>query len=224
MKKIVIVLAIMSFWTNSVQAQKNEEPGLHKVELGVRLMPTFSAFKMTNSSGGEVATQVTLGYGIGGMIGYNITKNVGIQAEIIYNSLSQKFKDESYNRQINVKYVNIPLMISLNTNKAKAINFNMVLGPQLGLNLGSSVTTSGGSSDTLTTVWQAKQSDFGFAYGAGLEFMVNPAHTLRLGIGYRGVYGFVNISEAAQSTSNTYTIQKANVKTNSAYLGIAFLF
>ena len=202
-------------------------PSFHVVEFGFRFMPTFSSFDMQTSSGGTVKGEVTLGYGTGAVMGFNFSNHVGVQGEIIYNSLSQKYKDQGLQREINVRYINIPLLLSLNTNKSNPVNLNMVLGPQFGLNIGSSIKSSSGSSaDTLTTVLSTKKSDFGFSYGAGLEFMLNSTKSIRLDVGFRGVYGLVNINNTNQSSDqNTYYIlNRATVRTNSVYMGFTFLF
>jgi opacity protein-like surface antigen len=233
MKKSFIISSVM--WLSLVTAVNAQDsmkvagppPSFPVVEFGFRFMPTFSSFDMQTSSGGTIKGEVTLGYGVGGMLGFNFSNHVGIQGEVIYNSLSQKYKDQGLQREINVRYINVPLLLSLNTGKGNPVNLNMVLGPQFGLNIGSSIKGSSGSStDTLTTVLAAKTSDLGFAYGAGVEFMLNSTRSIRLGIGFRGVYGFVNISNTNQSSDpNTYYIlNRATIRTNSAYLGIAFLF
>ena len=200
---------------------------LNIVEFGVRFMPTFSSFNMKTSSGGTIKAEATLGYGVGALLGVNFTNHIGIQGEVIYNALSQKYVDQNLNREIKISYVNVPLLLSLNTNKAKRINLNVVFGPQFGFNVGSSISGSSGSaSDTLQSVLAIKKSDFGFAYGAGLEFALNPLHTIRLDLGFRGVYGFVNISNTNAATQNKsyYFLDQATVKTYSGYLGITFLF
>lgn len=196
---------------------------LHRLELGFRFMPTFSAFDMQTSSGGTVKGEVTLGYGIGGMLAFNFTNHIGIQGEVIYNSLSQKYVDQGTEREIKLKYVNIPLMLSLNTNKTKRVNLNAVFGPQLGLNIGSSVASS---SDTLTTVLSVKKSDFGFAYGAGVGIALNELRSIRLDMGFRGVYGLVNISNTQDpsSSGSYYILNRANVRTRSVYVGVSLLF
>lgn len=224
-KKTVIVMSIISlFLYTAVKAQ--ELSPLQRVELGIRFMPTFSSFDLKTNSGSTVRGDVTLGYGVGAMMGLNISEHVGLQAEVIYNSLSQKFKDQDLQREINVRYVNIPLMLSLNTGTSKTVNLRVVLGPQIGLNMGSSISGSGTSSDTLKTVIAVKKSDFGFAYGAGLGFALNSSHSIRLDIGFRGVYGFVNISDNTQTTTSDsyYVLNRAVVRTKSAYIGITFLF
>ena len=233
MKKSVTTICLMyCSLISTIKAQETAnvmmaQPSFHRVEFGVRFMPTFSSFNMQTSSGGTVKGDVTFGYGIGALMGFNFSNHVGIEGEIIYNSLSQKYKDQNLQREINIRYINVPLLLSLNTGKSKPVNLNVVFGPQFGLNVGSSISGTGGStSDTLKTVIAIKRGDFGFAYGAGLEFALNSLRTIRLDLGFRGVYGFVNISNTNQTTVTNvyYMLDRAAVRTNSAYVGITFLF
>lgn len=232
LKNYGIICAMLFISAASVQAQEVAPaaiptPSLHRVEFGFRFMPTISAFKMKNDSGGTVKGEATLGYGIGAMAALNFTSHYGIQGEIIYNSLSQKYKDQNLEREIHVRYLNIPLLFSLNTGKTKPVNLNVVLGPQLGFNMGSKINkTGGGGSDTVTYVLATKRSDLGVAYGAGLEFMLNETRTMRLDLGFRGVYGLVNVSknEPPANNESVYIVNQAKVRTKSAYIGLSFLF
>lgn len=201
-------------------------PDFHRVEFGFRFMPTVTAFKMKTSDGGTVQGQATLGFGIGGALGINFTNHIGVQAEIIYNSYSQKYKDLNMDRTMKVKYVNFPLLLSLNTGKSKPVNLNFVVGPQVGYNIGSSVQTAGASgTDTLTAVVVTKKADVGFAYGAGLEFALNELRTIRLDIGFRGVYGLLDIQPTTGIDSRSFNIIGSNnIKTYSGVIGISFLF
>jgi Outer membrane protein beta-barrel domain len=232
-KSISVSLLAFLFFITTLKAQDSmnnvggEEFPFHVVELGFRFMPTFSSFKMQTSSSGEtVKSQVTLGYGAGALVALNFSRHIGIQGEVIYNSLSQKYKDQGLQHKINIRYINIPLLLSLNTGKSKPVNLNLVVGPQLGLNVGSSISASANPSDTVVAVLVVKKNDWGFAYGAGLEFLINKARTIRLDLGFRGVYGFVNISNTNQrSTSGVYyPLDQATVNTKSGYVGLTFLF
>lgn len=221
---VLIGLMSLSFGSH-LKAQETAD--LHRVEFGFRFMPTISAFNMQTSSGGTIKGEATLGYGFGAALGFNFTKHVGMHTEVIYNSLSQKYKDQDLDREFNVRYINIPLLISFNTGKSNPVNLSIVAGPQLGLNIGSSIRGSGGSnSDTLTAVLTTKKGDFGFAYGAALEFALNETRTIRMDIGFRGVYGFANISDTKPTTTNDsyYILDRATVRTNAGYLGFTFLF
>lgn len=206
---------------------KDERPDLKHGEFGIRYMPTFSSLALRTYNGEVIQGQLTMSHGYGIMMGLNFSKNVGLQAEINYNEISQKYKDRGLERQVSVSYLNIPVMLSLNTDKTAPVNLNFVAGPQFGLNVGSSVKTSGSASaDTLKATVGVKQGDVGFAYGAGLEFALNKAHTLRLDAGFRGFYGFVDMSASNTSQNpDTYNILvKAARKTYGGYLGLTFCF
>lgn len=195
-----------------------------KAVVGFRFMPTISSLKLQTSSGGTVKSQAVLGFGIGGVVGFNFTEHVAVQAEIMYNSLSQKYKTTNEENQINLKYINVPVLLSLNTGRYNPINANVVLGPQVGFSIGSSLSSSG--SDTAQAVLAVRKSDFGFAYGAGVDFGLNPKKSFRLAIGFRGVYGLFDIASTNQSTSNNsyYIVDKSNIQTYAAYVGVNFLF
>ncbi len=230
MKKIIISITALCF-SLGVTAQETSAPSeaseFHLVEFGFRFMPTITQFKMQTYPGGTVAGQATFGYGIGGMIGVNFTNHIGIEADIIYNSLSQKYKDQELERTIKINYINFPLLLSLNTGKSNPVNLNFVVGPQMGYNLGSSISSSGtNGTDTITTIVAVKKGDVGFAYGAGLEFMLNQTRTIRLDLGFRGVYGFLDIQQpiADANTRSFNAINHTNIKTYSGFAGISFLF
>lgn len=176
----------------TIIADKTSESELRNVELGFRFMPTVSSVSFNTYTGEVVKGEATLSMGYGGMLGINFSKNIGIQAEVDFNEVSQKYRDRSLEREVNIDYLNIPVMVSLNTDKTLPVNLNLVIGPQFGLNLGSSVKTAGTTSDdvdTLNAVIAVKEGDVGLAYGAGLEFALNKAHTFRLDLGFRGFYG-----------------------------------
>jgi opacity protein-like surface antigen len=231
MKKLIIAFSVL-FLSAGMGAQNvpvtEESPDFHRVEFGFRFMPTVTAFKMRTSSGGVVQGQATLGYGIGGMVGFNFTNHVGLEAEIIYNSFSQKYKDENLERTLHVKYVNFPLLVSFNTGKSKPVNLSFVVGPQIGYNIGSRVETSGSNGqDTMQAIAVMKKGDVGFAYGAGLEFALNETRTIRLDLGFRGVFGFLDIQQPSTTGTNSKSfnvIDHNNIKTYSGLVGLTFLF
>lgn len=228
-KKNIFTILLFSFSLVSLSAKGADsataQASFPIVEFGFRFMPTVSSFSMESSGGGTIEGQVTFGYGIGGMLAFNFSRHIGIQGEIIYNALSQKYKDRDLDRQIKVRYINIPLFLSLNSGKGNLINMNLVVGPQFGYNVGSSFSSSGGSStDTITYVQATKRSDFGFAYGTGMEFMLNEKRTIRMDIGYRGVFGLVNIADNSAGDGGAYVVEKAKVRTNAIYLGVSFVF
>jgi len=198
-----------------------------KGEIGVRFMPTFSSLNLNTSAGGTVKGEITLGYGVGALLGYNFSEHVGVQGEIIYTSIAQKYDDVDVQHRINLRYVNIPLMLSLNSGRTKAVNFNIVGGPQIGYSAGSSVETTGGDGTNSTqAILVVKKGDLGVAYGAGVDFALNPEGNFRLGLGYRGVLGLFDISDNSNSlaTDSYYILDRTRIKTNAGYIGLTFLF
>jgi len=218
------IKTILSFSFAAILVMSGINSTAQSTEFGVRAMPTVSSFEIQSSSGGVIEGEATVGFGAGIFLGFNFTDHVGIQVEGIYNTLSQKYSEAGNNYQVNLKYVNIPLLLSLNTGKSQAVNLNIVAGPQIGISVGSDIFN--GDNNPGDAVLNVKNGDLGFAYGAGLDFGLNAEKTVRLGLGFRGVLGLFDISDNSQSiaTENYYVLDRTNVKTYSAYLGFSILF
>jgi opacity protein-like surface antigen len=195
-------------------------------EFGIRFMPAFTKFDIITSTGGTIVGDIDASFGIGAHLGYNFSDQVGLQAEVIYNKFSQKFKESDVEHNIDLSYVNIPLLLALNTSKSKAFNLGVVLGPQIGLSVGSKLANTNTNPNLKVPVLSVKSTDFGFAYGAGIDFGLNTEGTVRLGLGFRGVHGLIDISDnSATITENSYYIlDRTKLKVYSGYLGISFLF
>jgi hypothetical protein len=129
-------------------------------------------------------------------------------------------------RTVAINYLDIPVLLSLNTNKTCPVNFNVVLGPQFGINTGSSINSSGSNSetDTMNATIAVKQGDVGAAYGAGFEFAFPPNGNFIIDLGFRGMYGLVDMS-AKPVGSNTYNVLvKGARKAYGGYIGIKLAF
>lgn len=200
----------------------NSSTGLY---VGFRFMPTFTVLDYAQVDNSTVETTMVLGYGFGGLIGVAVSDNVGIQAEVIYSALAQKYKEGDRTRTIKLNYINIPLLLVLNTGLDKPVNLNVAVGPQLGLNVGSSIDGSadGSGTDTVHAVLAVKKGDIGVAYGAGLDF---GSGNMKFCVGFRGVFGLVDISDNSHNkeTNDYYVLDKAHVKTYAGYVGITFGF
>lgn len=205
----------------------DDEPAFHGGEFGIRYMPTFSVLRLTNPSGGTIKGEFVMGHGFGALIGAN-SEHVGVQLEAIYTSAGQRFQDNGLEHEVSVNYLSVPLLLTLNTNKSKPVNFNIAFGPQVGFNTGASVKTSGTSNEgtVVEPVVAVKKSDFGVGYGAGLEFALNNPRTVRLNFGFRGVYGLIDIRDKGQTvTTDQYVVlDRTNTQTYAGYLGLSFMF
>jgi len=209
--------------------QTDNRPPLRHGEFGLRYMPTFSSLRLRGSNGETINGEITMSHGWGLMGALNFSRHIGLQAEINYHEINQKYKDQGLNREVNVSYLNIPVMHSINTYKEAPVNLNFVVGPQFGFNVGAETSgDTSGNADAAQATVGAKAGDVGAAYGAGLEIMLNDNHTLRLDLGFRGYYGLVNMS--ADQTNNSGSTETYNVllnasrKTYAGYLGLTFLF
>ncbi|MDI1354169.1 MAG: porin family protein [bacterium] len=198
---------------------------LRGFEFGVRYMPTFSTLNLTAYDGSVIHGTATLSHGFGLMLGFNLSKHVGIVGELDYLQVSQNYVDRNLSNSLKVKYINIPVLLSLNTNKKGVVNLNVVAGPQFGYNVGSNLNTTGHeSTDTLRAVVAVKQSDIGIAYGIGLELALNTAHTFRFDGGYRAFYGLVD-THSMTIANGTYNVNVDPSRKNFGfYAGLTFLF
>lgn len=196
-----------------------------KAEFGLRFMPTFAKFNIVTSDGAKVSGDYNYGYGIGGFFGYNFNEHIGVQTEVIYNTISQQYSEFDNEGKIELKYFNIPLLLSLNTNKYKSVNFNVVIGPEIGINVGSSLSGGDGTGNT-SALLSVKKSNVGVAFGAGADFALNEARTFRLGLGFRGVEGLIDISDDSDTviTDSYYVLDDARTSTYALYVGLSFMF
>src|SRR6185503_15725112 len=95
---------------NNDQPQNNEDkrsekPPLRCGEFGVRYMPTFSSLALRTYNGEVVQGNLTLSHGYGVMLAGNFSKNIGLQAEVNYLEITQKYKDRNLDRQVDVAYL-----------------------------------------------------------------------------------------------------------------------
>ncbi|MGB3076480.1 MAG: porin family protein [Chitinophagales bacterium] len=216
---VLVILMSFTFFKSNAQV-----PG--KFYLGARFMPTISDFKVSQSNGDLYKTQAVIGYGFGGLLGVNLTDHVGLQGELLYSPLAQDYVDNmNVNRRITLNYVNIPLLLVLNTNSSSPVNLNFAVGPQFGILAGSSFDATGSAEgDTITAVFAAKPADIGIAYGAGLDFSIVP--NFSIDIGYRGVIGLVDVSDQSKSitTDQYYLLDRSHLMTYAVYAGVKFKF
>jgi opacity protein-like surface antigen len=221
-----ISLAILFFLgLTGVNAQ--DEAQFKRVELGFRFMPTFTKLDVRTSTGGTITGSAKVGFGAGAFLGVNLSKNVSLIGECIYSAISQKTSDLNVNRNIKLRYINVPILLSINTGKMNLVNLNAVAGPQIGFNIRNSIDISGANEiNNSQPVLSIKKNDFGFAYGAGIDFGINPSRTARLGFGYRGVRGLIDINDNSNTytTDSYYVLDRTKIKTNSAYVSLSIMF
>lgn len=207
--------------------EKDDDYDFRRGYIGGRVLATVTDIDFNQHGDGTVETEIIWGYGIGGFIGYNFNPHFGLQAEVLYQSLAQRVKYSNLDARLNLRYLNIPLLLVLNTDVRKPVNFNICAGPQIGIRLGAEVEEeegAGSSPDTLQAAVAVKPGDLGFAYGAGFDFRLSDA--VSLGIGYRGVIGIIDVDENSQNTTTNsfYILDRSKLRTYSGYIGLKAMF
>jgi hypothetical protein len=202
----------------------DDDEKFHPGELGLRYMPTFSKVDIRTYSGDVIEGEITASNGVELIAGINFNRHIGLMAGISYYGLQQKYKDRGLDRQVDLKYIQFPVLLQLNTSKSKPVNFNVVVGPQFGVNVGAEASASdNGDAETVTATVAVKSGDVGLAYGAGLEFALTPDRMLRLDLGFRGMLGLVDVSDRQSGDTYTITIKGAR-QTYAGYVGLAWAF
>src|SRR5690349_3176224 len=140
---VVFIVAVCSAQKGFSQGSASSSEGGSGI-FGVRFMPTITNLKYSETAG-TVETSFIVGYGAGILLGGNFNDHVGLQGEIMYSQLAQKYKTGGdVERKVKLNYINVPILLSLNTGIHNPVNLNFVVGPELGLNTGSSVEVSNG--------------------------------------------------------------------------------
>ena len=127
-----------------VKDNKKDNSSLKRFEFGGRYLPVISSIDIRQYNGEVIKGTLIFSQGAGVILGFNVSPNVGIEANVNYYAFNQKYKDEGISREVSINYVDIPVLLSLNTSREKPVNLNLVAGPQFGLNFGSKVSGSGG--------------------------------------------------------------------------------
>lgn len=202
-----------------------DERKLYLGEVGLHYLPTFTSVRFRNVDGDVIEGTATMGNGVGAMVGFNISKYVGVRLEVNYDQISQKYKDKGLEKHVSINYINVPLFLSINTDKTCPVVFGVMVGPQFGINIGSSMSSNGGdNTDTLQAELAVKQGDVGLAYGAGFGIALNKAQNLRLDFGFRGMFGLVNMDGTTTSDNSYNILVRGSRKAYGGYLGVAYLF
>jgi len=206
------------------EAKSSDEwKGFH---IGAVGQATFTDIKL-NGDNGELTTEYVVGYGAGGFIGYFFNPHVELRAEALYSSLAQRVIINETKRDLNLSYINFPLLLGLHSGYNKSVSINIVAGPQIGINTGSSLDGEGSEGvDTVQATVKVKPADIGFAYGAGLDFGFGPEKLVHLNVGFRGVAGIVDISDESNNTTtnNYYILDRSKLRTYSGYAGLSLKF
>lgn len=115
--------------------------------LGIKGGMNFSNFNIDDASS-------RTGYHFGAFAHVPISKNIGIQPEVLFSSQGAEVLDT----KVNLKYVNVPILLRLKLIEIINVHF----GPQFGF----ATKAESDGDDILDNI---KDSDFSLVFGAGLN-------------------------------------------------------
>ncbi|RYD55437.1 MAG: PorT family protein [Sphingobacteriales bacterium] len=212
MKKIFMTAAI-ALTTLTVATKANAQQGFN---FGVRAIPQTNW--MLNSDDNDdpnYKRETTYGAAFGVGAGYNFTKNMGINLDVLYSMQGQTSTNEGIETKQRVDYVKIPLMFTYNTgiDSNHKVAFIGKLGPQLGIRTSSKFLNADGDAIIDDANDFYKSTTFGAVAGAGARFAL--AKNLTLDAGVRFDYDFTDAED-----KDFVLYAKDRAATNNMTLGV----
>jgi hypothetical protein len=212
-----ILLIYMALLSSSALAQK----GFH---FGLKYQPNICSVQNQNFTDSvNIDLKSTFAQGGGVTFAFNLFDNFGIQAEALYSEQGQKFirtdtSGNNYENILKLTYINVPVLLRLNSSTRKTVSFNITGGIQMGLLYGAGLTVKR-TEGTITTGVASKFEtvDMAVVYGGGFD--INLAEFFHFNIGLRLVEGLTDIGRSGNElfhASPTYN------KITSVYAGVTF--
>jgi opacity protein-like surface antigen len=192
MKKIFMT-AVIALTTLTVVTNANAQEGLN---FGIRAIPQTTWMLNTDDNDyADYKRETTYGAAFGVGAGYNFTKNMGINLDVLYSLQGQISTTKGVETEQRVNYVKVPLMFTYNTgiDSSRKIAFVGKLGPQVGIRTSSKFLNANGdatikdANDFYSTV------TFGAVAGAGARFAL--ARNFTLDAGVRFDYDFTDAED-----------------------------
>lgn len=144
----------------------------------------------------KYATRIssTMGFGYGVTVNYFKEKTFGFHAQVIYTDITQKYQNvNKEGRSVEASYLEVPLLVSLNTNYSRKIIFNVAAGPELGVLAGSTFLGIAPSDYiNVNSALSLSSIDIGLGYSGGMTMYLGESSRAILNAGLRGVYGNTN--------------------------------
>jgi len=172
MKKIVLSVAAMMLMATGLLAQATG---------GIRGGLNIAGQKIS-AEGSSYSFDKKIGFQLGLYMVTPIAENVFLQPELVYSDMGAKEEaDGGEDVKFKMGYISIPLFLRYNVTD----NFNIHAGPQAGFLISAKASVDGDSEDIKS---EFKDLDFGFSFGAGLDFD-------KFNCGLRYYAGIANISD-----------------------------
>lgn len=212
MKKVFMTAAI-ALTTLTTVTNANAQEGFN---FGIRAIPqTTWMLNADDNDDANYKRETTYGAAFGVGAGYNFTKNMGVNLDVLYSIQGQKSTDAGVESTQRLNYFKIPLMFTYNTgiDSSRKIAFVGKLGPQLGIRSSSKFLNSNGDAVLDDANDFYKNITFGAVAGAGARFAI--AKNITLDAGVRFDYDF---TDAEDKDFTLYPVGRA--ATNNMNLGV----
>jgi hypothetical protein len=157
-------------------------------------------YKLNNDN--NVTYDARTGYHVGMFLHIHLSESFAIQPELLYSAQGARFNSGNGKVNLNLGYVNIPLMFQFMFDNG----FRIEAGPQVGILTSAGAESNGNNEDIMDNM---KKIDLGV--GAGVSYINPPTGW---GIYARYNHGLSNINENALYNSYNRGVQ----------LGVLYLF
>ncbi len=174
MKKIMFSIVILTL-TIPVMAQT-----------GIGIKAGMTSYAIKSSIDDQSYIPAALHFGAFAQI--NITEIFSVQPEILYCQQGNKYETNGVKESRNLDYVNIPVMLQLNTKKG----FSFEAGPEFGFLMSAKYKEDGKVISDIKKEFKSSN----FSLGVGLVYRMK----FGLGFGFRYCIGLSNISTATNIT------------------------
>ncbi|MDQ3191150.1 MAG: PorT family protein [Bacteroidota bacterium] len=204
-----------------------ETPSQRGFHIGARYQPTFGKLDFRTEGEETVTADFEVAHGWAGSLNYYFSNYVGMHLEVNGMRQAYEFADDTRTRRVDLSYINIPLLLSLNTNYGRSVNLNITGGPYFGLNTGASATVddNGNGASTAQAMVDVNPLDIGLAYGAGIDFGIGQTRWLHINVGFRGTQGLLDVGKTETTVGqDQFQIvgERSRMNTYGAYVGLMF--
>lgn len=200
MKKNIFV-AVLLFFTSLSFAQLN-----WGLKIGYNSSLSFSNINSATNGGYEISnitTDVLNNFQVGTFARINMA-SIYLQPEILYcmqkNSYSVTTQGSTYNKTVNVKTIEIPLLLGYKLVDLKVFNLRAFAGPKLRLDAGSTINYAYSTTPTENIVSDLKKASVGLETGLGVD-------VLNVTLDFR--YNLIN--NIYEPKTNDYTLPSSTI-------------
>jgi len=128
MKKILLILAIVTLMVNYNKAQDNKTDFRERLQFGAKIGTNYS--NVYDSKGEEFSADGKFGFAFGGFVSIPIGKFIGIQPEVLYSQkgfqATGKILGLNYKFTRTLSYIDVPILFTM-----KPTEFiSLLIGPQ----------------------------------------------------------------------------------------------